>query len=263
MSRIKTLPLACLIVALVALTTLPAAAQDADLKSLEEKIQSLEGKITSMERSLNQRLANIERMLKQGAGGQAANPLEGEAQQAYAKISRLAAEGKMDLAKKDMSAFMQKYASTNTAKRARSLNQELAVIGKNSPTEWGGVEKWYQGESDVDLASDKATLLVFWETWCPHCQREVPKLQALHDALSGDGLQVVGLTRITKSSTEEKVTNFIGEQKVGYPVAKEDGSISQYFNVSGIPAAAVIKGGKVVWRGHPARLNEQMLRGWL
>ena len=42
-----------------------------------------------------------------------------------------------------------------------------------------------------------------------------------------------------------------------------DGSLSQYFNVGGIPAAAVVKDGKVVWRGHPARLSEQMLKDWI
>jgi hypothetical protein len=35
------------------------------------------------------------------------------------------------------------------------------------------------------------------------------------------------------------------------------------FNVSGIPAAAVVKDGVVVWRGHPARLNNDILTGML
>ena len=96
-----------------------------------------------------------------------------------------------------------------------------------------------------------------------HCQREVPKLQALYDNLKGDGLQVVGLTKITKSATEEKVAEFITSRSVSYPVAKENGQASQHFGVSGIPAAAVIKDGKVIWRGHPARLSEAQLKSWL
>ena len=38
--------------------------------------------------------------------------------------------------------------------------------------------------------------------------------------------------------------------------------MSQHFNVSGIPAAAVVKDGKIVWRGHPARLTDEMIQGW-
>jgi peroxiredoxin len=260
MSRVKPLILVGLLLGVSAMSISLTPAQETDLAALEARIKALETRLGNLEKSFAQRVAALERQAREGA--QQANPLEGEAQQAYAQISRLAAEGKMDEAKKQMADFMTKYASTNTAKRARRLNDELSVIGKDAPAAWG-VEKWYQGESETDLTGDKATLLVFWEVWCPHCQREVPKMQALYNSLKDQGLQLVGVTRITKSSTEEKVLAFIEEHKVTYPIAKEDGTIAQYFNVSGIPAAAVVKGGKVVWRGHPARLNEEMLKGWL
>jgi thiol-disulfide isomerase/thioredoxin len=259
MFRMKSVCLTCLL-ALLALAALPAVAQDTDPGNLEARVKALETRLANMEKMLNQRLASIEGKLRNA--GNAPNPLEGEAQQAYTNISRLAAEGKMTEAKTEMDNFMKKYGSTEIAKRARKLNDELSVVGKDAPAEWG-IDKWYQGESDVDLAGDKTTLLVFWEVWCPHCQREVPKMEALFESLKGDGLQVVGLTRITKSATDEKVANFIKEKEIGYPIAKENGSISQYFNVSGIPAAAVVKDGKVVWRGHPARLNETMIKGWM
>lgn len=45
---------------------------------------------------------------------------------------------------------------------------------------------------------------------------------------------------------------------------QSDGAtISAYFGVSGIPAVAVIKAGKVVWRGHPARISLEMLENWV
>ena len=140
--------------------------------------------------------------------------------------------------------------------------QELGVIGKDAPSDWG-IEKWFQGESDIDLASDDTTLVVFWESWCPHCRREVPKMQQMYETYKPKGLQLVGLTKITKSSTEEIVESFITENKVSYPKAKENGQMSTYFGVRGIPAAAVVKDGKVVWRGHPANITEDMLKGWL
>jgi thiol-disulfide isomerase/thioredoxin len=260
MSRMKPVCFVCLLMGALTLAALPASAQETDAAALEERIQALEAKVSALEKNLYQRLSTLERQVKQGA--QAPNPLEGEAQQAYGEINRLVAESKFDEAKAAMAEFMKKYSGTATAKRAGRLNQELAVIGKTAPTEWS-IEKWYQGESEIDLAGDKTTLLVFWEVWCPHCQREVPKMQAFYDELKDEGLQVVGLTRITKSATEEKVTTFIEENDVKYPLAKESGAISQYFNVSGIPAAAVVKDGKVIWRGHPARLSQDTLKGWL
>jgi len=60
------------------------------------------------------------------------------------------------------------------------------------------------------------------------------------------------------------VTAFLSEQKVTYPIAKEQGdSMSKAYGVKGIPAAAVVKDGKVVWRGHPAKLTDDMIKGWL
>jgi hypothetical protein len=35
--------------------------------------------------------------------------------------------------------------------------------------------------------------------------------------------------------------------------------MSNAYAVTGIPAAAVVKGGKVVWRGHPAQLTDEVL----
>ena len=129
------------------------------------------------------------------------------------------------------------------------------------------ITSWYTSEGDLSLESG-VTLLVFFEEWCPHCKREVPKMQKIHDDFKGQGLQMVGLTKITRSSTPEKVDSFIKDQKLSYPMAKEvvkdgKGNLSTHFSVRGVPAAAVVKGGKVVWRGHPGRLNDDMIKSWL
>ena len=116
-----------------------------------------------------------------------------------------------------------------------------------------------QGDA-LDLGAGKATLVVFWEVWCPHCKSEVPKLQATYTKYQGKGLQMVGLTKETKGATEEQVKAFVKEHSVTYPIAKEAGQeTSEYYGVKGIPAAIVIKDGKVVWRGHPARITDAML----
>jgi thiol-disulfide isomerase/thioredoxin len=249
-------------VVLLVAVSLAAWAQTTDPKvaALEAQIAALEKRLTQLEKNIVAQFRNMEQRLSQGAA--AANPLEGEANAAFARINQQVAQGNMTAAKEQMAAFMQKYSSTATAKKARSLSAELQVVGKTSPSDWG-IEKWYQGEGEIDLGSDKTTVVVFWEVWCPHCRREVPKMEAMYSSLKAQGLQLVGLTRITKSATEESVQEFIKEQNVSYPMAKENGAVAQYFNVSGIPAAAVVKDGKVIWRGHPARLSDAMIKGWL
>ena len=263
MSRSRLILTLVLVGAVAAGVTLALVESDGtpDMSDLVAKIDALEKRIASLERTITQRMTALERGIAQG-GGAPTPALEGEAQAAYGKINSLINTGKYVEAKTQMADFMQKYGATNVARQARRTSTELAVIGKDAPASWA-IEKWYQGESDVDLASDQTTLLVFWEVWCPHCKREVPKLQALYDSLKGDGLQVVGLTKVNRSATDESVVDFIKEKNLAYPCAKETGELSAHFGVSGVPAAAVLKDGKVVWRGHPARLSESMLKAWL
>ncbi len=217
------------------------------VKALEEKVASLEER--------------VEEVAKIGAK---AAPADEKAEKAaaslYEAVGKAVRDGKIDDAKSKLAQLKKKYSNTTAYRRARKIERELEVIGK--PAGSFEVEKWYTTESKIDLASDTPTLLVFWEVWCPHCRREVPKMQETWNKYQGK-LQMVGLTKITRSATEEKVTEFIAENNVTYPTAKENGDLSKHFNVSGIPAAAVVKGGKIVWRGHPGRLNDSMIDGWL
>lgn len=226
---------------------------------LEKKVADLEGQVTTMRTELD--------AMKKGGGAAAggaeaaANP---EAEQAAGELFRLANEaaeaGKYDEAKAKLAELKSKYGETRAAKRSARLESELAVVGIDAGQL--EVDKWYVGNSS--FTEGEATLVVFWETWCPHCQREVPNMNAMNDKFKSKGLNVIALTKVTRSSTDEKVDEFIKEHKLNFPVGKEKGgSMSAKFGVQGIPAAAVIKDGKVVWRGHPARLTDDMIGGWL
>ena len=60
-----------------------------------------------------------------------------------------------------------------------------------------------------------------------------------------------------------QVDTFLKGKDVSYPVAKHDGKVNSEFGVGGIPAAAVVKDGVIVWRGHPARLKPEKLKSFL
>jgi len=222
-----------------------------------------DGDLAAQLKALNDRVAGLEKEIaalkKNMPPGQAQ---EQAAAAALQKVQALMREGKTGEAKTELKTFMAEYGNTNVGKQAQRLVQELSVVGKDSPADWG-ISKWFQGESDIDLGGDGTTMVVFWETWCPHCAREVPKLEKIYTEFKGKGLQVIGVTKVTRSSTDDKVSEFITQRSVTYPMAKENGELSRYFAVAGIPAAAVVKDGKIVWRGHPSQLTNQMLEGWL
>ncbi len=227
----------------------------ADGAKVDERLKALEAKVGALEKKVDLLVARGAAQAKSGADEQ-------QAQALYNEITGLVVNDKIPEAKAKIAEFNSKYSSSKVASRVRRLNQELGVIGKDAPADYN-IETWLQGEGEVDLTSGKTTLVVFWEVWCPYCKREVPKLQQTYVKYKDRGLQVVGLMKMSRSTTAESVLAFVKERGVEYPVAKENGQASAYFAVSGVPAAAVVKDGKIVWRGHPARLTDAMLEGWL
>lgn len=233
----------------------------------EDQVKKLEERIATMEKKVDELDKKGPAARSAGAPTQAppaGNPEEEAAAGKLVEDMQAAmAAGKVDEAKAKADELNSKYAGTTTAMRAKKMTAELAVIGKAAPPQLN-VEKWFQGEGKVDLASNKPTLVVFWEVWCPHCRKEMPEVESgFWKNYKDKGLQVVGLTRLTKGKTEDDVKKFIEENKLSFPIAKEKGDMADYFAVSGIPAAAVVKGGKVVWRGHPGRLTDDLIKSWL
>jgi thiol-disulfide isomerase/thioredoxin len=218
---------------------------------LQKKVEALEQKVAELE--------------KRPAGPPGApapqNPEEeAAAAEVLKEASKAVESGDIEGAKKKFAELKEKYPNTRATKAASRLESEVVVVGaKAGALE---VEKWFQG-NQASLDSG-VTLLIFWEVWCPHCKREVPKLASTYDKFKGQGLNMIGLTKQSRDITEEQVTSFLSENKVNYPIAKEKGeAMSKTFAVSGIPAAAAVKDGVIIWRGHPARLSDEMIAGWL
>jgi thiol-disulfide isomerase/thioredoxin len=179
--------------------------------------------------------------------------------QLFKEASEAARGGERDKALAKLTELQTKHKGSRAAGAGSRLQAELNVVGKK--VDALETEEWLIGQGT--LADSKATMLVFWEVWCPHCKREVPNLQATFDKFKGDGFGMIGLTKLTRGKTKDEVMAFLEENKVSYPVAKESGSMSTFFGVSGVPAAAVVKNGEVVWRGHPAQVNEEMITSWI
>ncbi|HSE14297.1 MAG TPA: TlpA disulfide reductase family protein [Candidatus Deferrimicrobium sp.] len=95
----------------------------------------------------------------------------------------------------------------------------------------------------------KPVLLVFWATWCPECKAASPKINALHDGLSGEKVQILALDY---RETPERVAAAVKSRGIRYPVLlDEHGDAARAFGVVGIPTYVLIgRNGTVVYRDH-------------
>lgn len=208
---------------------------------------------------LENRLAAAEKALAEGGGAAKGEDRDQQAIALYREAQTLGSQDKNDEAKAKYRDCVENFGDTKVARACAAQLRQLEVVGSEIAN-LSNIE-WLAGQSDID--EGKATLVVFWELWCPHCKREVPKLQETFTKFKGQGFNVVSLTKMSRGKTKDEILAFMKEEGVSYPVGKEDGSMSEFFGVQGVPAAAVVKDGKVVWRDHPARITDAMIQGWI
>ena len=103
----------------------------------------------------------------------------------------------------------------------------------------------------------KVVLVNFWATWCPPCRKEMPDLDALYNKFKERGFVVLAI------SDEEaaKVSRFISERKISYPVLLDPGrKVNDLFVVEGIPKSFVYdRDGKMVAQSIDMRTRNQFL----
>ena len=180
----------------------------------------------------------------------------------YSQIStQLYTEGNIEQVKKLLAEADAQFESDKQwAKLSARFRNDASVIGKSAPE---ALEvSWLANKANIDTQSG-TLLIIFWELWCPHCRNEVPALETLYQEFQPKGLQMVGLTRMSRDISTANVKDFIKEEKISYPMAKTGTAAGKYFSVSGIPAAVVLNHGKVVWKGNPKALPHSKLTDWL
>jgi thiol-disulfide isomerase/thioredoxin len=109
----------------------------------------------------------------------------------------------------------------------------------------------------------KLFLVDFWATWCAPCRIEFPHLNALHEAYSSQGLEVVGLTKETKAVAQAFLPKVDIRYKIGAGGTKP---LQSALSIKALPYAVLVsKENKIIWRGQSSELSaaevERYLRG--
>jgi thiol-disulfide isomerase/thioredoxin len=117
----------------------------------------------------------------------------------------------------------------------------LACPADARPANYNFTMKDHLG-NDVALSSFKGKVLLidFWATWCGPCKVEIPHFVEFQEKFGKDGLQIVG---ITVDDTAEKVTPYINDMKMNYPVLLglgHDDVQEAYGPIVGIPVSVLV-----------------------
>jgi len=98
------------------------------------------------------------------------------------------------------------------------------------------------------ISKNKATLLVFWASWCSYCFREVPELNRLNDSHKDRGLGIYG---VNVGESARKVESAIKSKGMTYTILLDQtNKVASQYRVTGIPANILIdKDGVIKYRG--------------
>ncbi len=140
------------------------------------------------------------------------------------------------------------------------LDQAAELYAERMPQD-PGFEHSYQGEPD--LPHEGPQIVIMWETWCPFSQRAIPIVESLFRRHQEEGLSVIGATRVTRTSSDERVSDFVRDQQMTFPVVRDSGKAWSYFGATGTPYVILLADGNVVWKGGvsaPADLSDRLVR---
>jgi hypothetical protein len=76
------------------------------------------------------------------------------------------------------------------------------------------------------------------------------------------GVDVIGLTEVSRSSSDDNVRRFIDDYELTFAVLKENGRSTNYFEPSGVPYTVILHEGEIIWESAGANwLTSRMLEG--
>jgi len=107
------------------------------------------------------------------------------------------------------------------------------------------IESEFQGKFDPRSAPYQ--LLVFFEEWCPFSQNAMPRADRIYRQYRGYGLDVIGFTKVSRSSTVDAVQQLLDDKGISFTAVKENGRLWNYFSCTGTPSFRLLHNGYLIW----------------
>lgn len=137
-------------------------------------------------------------------------------------------------------------------------NQGLIPTGETAP-EFSGEN--VNGGGNVSLGGGDATMLVFFASWCPHCQREAPTISELESEYEGLDVVMAGIDG-EQGDDAEAVRQFVETYDIESPAIYQP-ELGGEYNVSGYPTVYVLNGEDEVVGAHSGEAPKAVFEGWI
>ena len=160
-----------------------------------------------------------------------------------------------DLALADLQRYLKEYPKGESLEKVRKGLAFTKMFEKPAPSL--RAEAWVQGGPvKVEDLKGKVVGVLFFATWCPHCEEERPFILDLERRYGSAGLALIGVVNHAQKQTVESVRAWLPKNDFHFPVLMDqDQSTAGSYQESTIPDLVLIdKSGKVRWQENPSNL---------
>jgi peroxiredoxin len=108
----------------------------------------------------------------------------------------------------------------------------------------------------------RPVLLIFWASWCTHCQATMPRIESIYEQYSDQGLAVIGVSVPGLSGeTKESALAFVQQKGITFPIVFDEGaSAYREYQVVGVPTLIFVDRNGVIVSNHAGEMDIQSLQ---
>ena len=121
------------------------------------------------------------------------------------------------------------------------------------------LQTWDNQTFDFKADGKKATLFIFWATWCKPCLEEVPILKEVRNTLDSSKFQLLSIN--VDENPKEVVEKFKEKYQIDYPILIGNNKIVE--EIAGnlqLPVSVLIgPDGKKIWRKYGLKPKIELL----
>ncbi len=138
-------------------------------------------------------------------------------------------------------------------------DQGLLQVGSEAPK--STVETADGGSVSVGGGDAEATMLVFFASWCPHCQNEAPIINDFEDEYEDLRIVMVGADG-TQGDTPDDVRKFVERYDIQSPAAYNP-DLGQRYQLTGYPTVYVIDGNGEIVAANSGEAPREVYEEWI
>jgi thiol-disulfide isomerase/thioredoxin len=140
--------------------------------------------------------------------------------------------------------------TTNGTTTAASKSTEAVVTGKDFDPDFTfrTTDRLGNEWTETAFASNKLTMINFWEPWCGPCVKEMPDLELLYEAYKDKGFQIIGV--YSETHMESEVAGILKNKNISYPILNYTDEFAR-FNTGYVPTTVFVDG-----NGHIIKMDD-------